>query len=52
MEEHLTKHVWSIHAYKKRKNSKSNDKEGGDQQKKARLKINNEKQDPFQYVSV
>jgi len=31
---------------------KSNNEEGGDKQKKVRLIIDNEKQDPFQFVSV
>jgi len=37
---------------KKQKNRKSNDEEGGDKQKKARFIIDNEKQDPFRFVSV
>jgi len=53
MKEHLTKHVVSIYAYvKMQKNRKSNDKEDGDKQKKARLIIDNEKQNPFQFVSI
>jgi len=37
---------------KKQKNRKSNDEEVGDKQKKARVIIDIEKQDPFQFVSV
>jgi len=50
-EENLTKHVGSVHAYiKKSKNRKHNAEEGVDKQKKD--SIDNEKQDPFQFVSV
>jgi len=31
---------------------KNNNEDGGDKQKKVRLIIDNEKQDPFQFVSV
>jgi len=42
MEEHLTKHVWSIYAcVKEAKNRKSNDEKSGDKPKKARLIIIN-----------
>jgi len=41
-----------MHLQKKQKNRKSNDEEDGDKQKKAKLIIDNEKQDPFQFASV
>jgi len=50
-EEYLRKHAGSIYA-KKHTNRKSNDEEGGDKQTKARLIIDNEKQDPFQLMGI
>jgi len=44
-----------VHIFISKENKKlrkSNNEEGGDKQKKVRLIIGNEKQDPFQFVSV
>ena len=40
------------HKQRKQKLRKSKNEEGGNKQKKVRLIIDNEKQDPFQFVSV
>jgi len=42
---------WVHICIRKQKNRKSNN-DGGDKQKKVRLMIDNENQDPFQFVSV